>query len=227
LRKVHRAQIDIYKNASQQPDEMSADARMFHPPADDNEAAENAAAAVQRVRDIPTRSDAGYNMIDDDEEIVLDTGRNVLFRDLTDGQIVYCPACETALNRDAGRTGNWVVDGCIGAASASCIERVNGQMVIYCFMQTMKSSGDARKLNSNGRRDSSFDRDYRLFFLDSPMGSGKTYTVREYLRENPGLSVLSVTFRKSLARYLARELNLECYLDDGFWKEDSKDRPSC
>ncbi|KAK9385142.1 hypothetical protein V1515DRAFT_623635 [Lipomyces mesembrius] len=172
-------------------------------------------------------------MIDDDEEIALDTGRTVLCRDLTDGQIVYCPACETALNKNAGRMG----------ASASCIERVNGQIIIYCFNCSCltavnpmcrpigvcggeRGGRPARRrpqLNWNGRQDSSFDGDYRLF-LDSPMGTGKNHAIREYLREIPGLSVLSITFRQSLARYLARELGLECYLDNGFWREDSKDR---
>ncbi|KAK9329110.1 hypothetical protein V1520DRAFT_356295 [Lipomyces starkeyi] len=58
--------------------------------------------------------------------------------------------------------------------------------------------------------------DYRLFF----------HAVREYLKENPTLSVLSVTFRQPLARYLSKELDLNFYLDDGFFRPTSKDRMS-
>ncbi|KAK9372900.1 uncharacterized protein V1513DRAFT_359389, partial [Lipomyces chichibuensis] len=60
---------------------------------------------------------------------------------------------------------------------------------------------------------------YGLFFLDAPMDTGKTHTVREYLRANPWLSVLSITLRQSLARYLSAELGLPCYLDNGFWAQ--------
>ncbi|KAK9235705.1 hypothetical protein V1525DRAFT_390235 [Lipomyces kononenkoae] len=63
-----------------------------------------------------------------------------------------------------------------------------------------------------------------LYFLDAPMGTGKTRAIREHLRANRGLSVLSITFRQSLARYLSKELDLECYLDDGFWAPASRDR---
>ncbi|KAK9364392.1 hypothetical protein V1509DRAFT_650654, partial [Lipomyces kononenkoae] len=73
-----------------------------------------------------------------------------------------------------------------------------------------------RKINWNGSKNISFDDcDYLLLFLDSPMGTGKTHAVREYLRANPQMSVLSVTFSQALARrYLANELDLACYLDD-------------
>ncbi|KAK9390021.1 hypothetical protein V1515DRAFT_519091, partial [Lipomyces mesembrius] len=50
---------------------------------------------------------------------------------------------------------------------------------------------------------------------------GKTHAVREHLRRQPDLRVLSVTFRQSLARYLSAELGLRCYLDDHFWMPGS------
>ncbi|KAK9428233.1 hypothetical protein V1505DRAFT_294059, partial [Lipomyces doorenjongii] len=82
-------------------------------------------------------------------------------------------------------------------------------------------------INWQGRHDVSFDGDYRLYFLDAPMGTGKTHAVREYLTANPALSVLSITFRQSLARYLSKELNLDCYLDDGFWSQARDRRRRC
>jgi hypothetical protein len=91
-------------------------------------------APVVRAREIPTRSDAGYNMIDDDEVIVLDSGARILCRDLADGQVVwYSPLCETNVDKQAGRDGKWIIDSGIGTASATCIARETGQMVIYCF----------------------------------------------------------------------------------------------
>ncbi|KAK9311531.1 hypothetical protein V1522DRAFT_206787 [Lipomyces starkeyi] len=72
--------------------------------------------------------------------------------------------------------------------------------------------GDAKKINWQGRQDISFDGQYRLYFLDQPMRTGKTHAVREYLNANPTLSVLSITIRQSL------------YLDDGFWGSVGRDR---
>ncbi|KAK9311236.1 hypothetical protein V1524DRAFT_450410 [Lipomyces starkeyi] len=200
--------MEIYRDAAHQPDHMSAEARVFRP------------VDADQTREIPTRSDAGYNMIDDEEVIVLDSGARILCRDLADGQVVYSPLCETNVDKQAGRDGKWIIDSGIGTASATCIERATGQMVIYCFNCTYLAVvhlGDAKKINWQGREDISFDGDYRLFFLDAPMGTGKTHSVREYLRANPWLSVLSITFRQSLARYLSSELGLACYLDNGFW----------
>ncbi|KAK9327748.1 hypothetical protein V1520DRAFT_347993 [Lipomyces starkeyi] len=45
------------------------------------------------------KSDRGYNMVDDDEAVVLDHHGKVVALDLGDGQVVYCPVCETAVNR--------------------------------------------------------------------------------------------------------------------------------
>jgi Origin of replication binding protein len=244
IRSVHRAQLEIYKDPSHQPDDMNEEARMFVPSEEDDGQLAANAAVVLRAREAQSRSDAGYNMIDDDETIVLDTGAKVLCRDLVDGQIVFCPLCETQVDKTAGKDGKWIVDAGVGVASASCIERMNGQMVIYCFNCSFLTAviqcadqygfvaegdevvqlGDARKINWQGRRDISFEGNYRLYFLDAPMGTGKTHAVREYLNANPALTVLSITFRQSLARYLAGELSLNCYLDDGFWGPAGLDR---
>ncbi|KAK9490150.1 hypothetical protein V1508DRAFT_324158, partial [Lipomyces doorenjongii] len=243
MRSVHRAQLEIYRDHANQPDDMSADARVFHPDEDQADVPP-ANTPVVRAREIPTRSDAGYNMIDDDEVIVLDSGARILCRDLIGGQVVYCPLCETNVDKRAGRDGKWVTDNGIGTASAACIERATGQMVIYCFNCTYLTAviqcadqygfvaegdevvhlGDATKINWQGHEDISFDGDYRLFFLDAPMGTGKTHCVREYLRANPRLTVLSITFRQSLARYLSSELGLACYLDNGFWAPEARAR---
>ncbi|KAK9343365.1 hypothetical protein V1522DRAFT_438235 [Lipomyces starkeyi] len=170
--------MEIYRDAAHQPDHMSAEARVFRP------------VDADQTREIPTRSDAGYNMIDDDEVIVLDSGARILCRDLADGQVVRTwtsrPGCYLYRKSD----------------------RPNGDLLFQLYLLSRDSVCGS---------DISFDGDYRLFFLDAPMGTGKTHSVREYLRANPWLSVLSITFRQSLARYLSSELGLACYLDNGFW----------
>ncbi|KAK9234420.1 hypothetical protein V1525DRAFT_391469 [Lipomyces kononenkoae] len=56
------------------------------------------------------------------------------------------------------------------------------------------------------------------------MGSGKTHCVKPYLQVNPWLSVLSVTSRQPLARYLSSGLGLEGYLESNFWALNARDR---
>ncbi|KAK9316147.1 hypothetical protein V1524DRAFT_427543 [Lipomyces starkeyi] len=124
--------------------------------------------------------------------------------------------CETAMDKTAGRNGKWDVADGVGEASAVTIERETGQVVIYCFNCSVLSVvlqcgeqygfgaegdevvelGEARKINWHCRQDISFDGDYRLFLLDAPMGTGKTHAVREYLRTNPMLKAISISFRQ-------------------------------
>ncbi|KAK9328763.1 hypothetical protein V1520DRAFT_202937 [Lipomyces starkeyi] len=94
---------------------------------------------------------------------------------------------------------------------------VRHKMMKLCRQK--KSIGKADKISRSTAK-------YRLFFLDAPMGAGKTHAIREYRIANRWLSVLSITFRQSLARYLSSELGLTCYLDDGFWRPDA-DRSRC
>ncbi|KAK9349637.1 hypothetical protein V1523DRAFT_176431 [Lipomyces doorenjongii] len=243
---VHRAQRELYGEAHEQPDNMNADARQFKP-VDDEVGTRPRRAAVGVVRlPNPAKGECGYNMVDDDEIIVLDCRVKVFARDLGDGQGVFCPVCETEIDRTAGRDGKWVVADGVGEASAVTIERESGQIVIYCFncsvLNVVVQCGDqygfvaegdevvqldgARKINWRGREDISFDGEYRLYLLDAPMGTGKTHAVREYLRANPALKVISITFRQALARYLSKELDLTCYLDKGFWAPTT-DRSRC
>ncbi|KAK9360882.1 hypothetical protein V1504DRAFT_453547 [Lipomyces starkeyi] len=65
-----------------------------------------------------------------------------------------------------------------------------------------------------------------VFLLDAPMSTGKTHSVRECLRINPTLKVISITFGQSLAKYLPKELGLACYLDKDFWVPTT-DRSRC
>lgn len=84
---------------------------------------------------------------------------------------------------------------------------------------------DYPKLNFNGQEDINFNACSRVVFLDAPMGAGKTYVDDEYIKSLPSTaSVLSVTFRISLAQYLASRLNLNSYLDPNIWDETEESK---
>ncbi|KAK9244032.1 hypothetical protein V1506DRAFT_561543 [Lipomyces tetrasporus] len=65
--------------------------------------------------------DCGYNMVDDDESIVLDC------------RVLFCPVCETAIDKSAGCDGKWVVADGVGEASTVTIERETAQILMYCL----------------------------------------------------------------------------------------------
>lgn len=68
------------------------------------------------------------------------------------------------------------------------------------------------KLNYEGQDDVDFDAYSRLVFLDALMCTGKTHVAQQYFNRHPHSSVLAVTFRISLAKYLSTRLFLNCYL---------------
>ncbi|KAI9326674.1 hypothetical protein BD770DRAFT_303430, partial [Pilaira anomala] len=50
------------------------------------------------------------------------------------------------------------------------------------------------------------------------MGAGKTFVADQFIRRLPRTaSVLAITFRISLAKYLATRLNMSCYLEKNIW----------
>ncbi|CEP18097.1 hypothetical protein [Parasitella parasitica] len=56
------------------------------------------------------------------------------------------------------------------------------------------------------------------------MGTGKTHLAKQFISNlDPSVNVLSITFRVSLAKYLAGQFQMSCYLDDGIWDADSID----
>ncbi|KAK9329608.1 hypothetical protein V1520DRAFT_378929 [Lipomyces starkeyi] len=215
MRSVHRAQLEIYGNGANQPDHTSADARVFRQVDDDDQVAEPAAEAPVH---------AGYNMIDDDEVIVLDSGAKILCRDLTDGSCTVLCARQT-WTKNAGRVGHRQRDWHGYCRLYQKSDRPNGHLLFQLYVP---DSPDlvCGSINWQGREDISFDGDYRLFLLDA-LGRGKTHCVRGYLRANPRLSISSITFRQSLARYLSSELGLACYLDNGFWAPEARVRSRC
>jgi hypothetical protein len=77
-----------------------------------------------------------------------------------------------------------------------------------------------KKSNFNGRVDIDFDECKRVVFLDVPMVNGKSFVAEEHIKGiDPKKTVLSVTFRISVAKYLATRLSLDSYLDSGIWEK--------
>ncbi|KAK9457761.1 hypothetical protein V1511DRAFT_455084, partial [Dipodascopsis uninucleata] len=46
-----------------------------------------------------------------------------------------------------------------------------------------------------------------------------THAAKKYIESRPDMTVLCITFRQSLAKYLAAQMKLDCYLDSNFWKK--------
>ncbi|KAK9235523.1 hypothetical protein V1525DRAFT_259230 [Lipomyces kononenkoae] len=63
------------------------------------------------VTDTRSGSNAGYNMIDDDEKIVLDTGSKIHCPYLQGGQVVYFRCVRRVSIKSEGKTAKWVVSG--------------------------------------------------------------------------------------------------------------------
>lgn len=181
-------------------------------------------------------------MIDEDEQVVLESQRVIKARDLADGDFLYCNSCEVVVDKGT-LTGKWRLLAGIGTCSARAKERQNGEMFIKCFNcgkftniiqvydqygfepepgEIIPYCGDEnhRQLNSGGRRDFSFyTTRAKLLFLDAPMGTGKTHAMKEFINNPNHLSkkVLVITFRISLAQYLAKQFQLLSYQCEGFF----------
>jgi Origin of replication binding protein len=172
-------------------------------------------------------------ILDDDENVLLEGNKTVLAATLTSGDVLFC-TCEINEN------------GPIGIPSAKAFLGKGGSMGIHCFncrsltwiLDTAEQFGftiddeykeqqliripDNHQLNFGTSLDVDFDEAKSIYILDAPMGSGKTHVAHAYLNKNKQLSVLAITFRISLAKYMAQRLNLNCYLEKGIYDHDEK-----
>lgn len=174
---------------------------------------------------IPARQNELTMIIDDSGSIVDECGTTVRLSHIDYEERVYCMSCETSIH-------DGLMEG-IGKSSAKILMTRNRGKRVYGFncrtsmfiLECGEQYGfvpaddeliysDYPKLNFNGQGDINFNACSRVVFLDAPMGAGKTYVADEYIKSLPSAaSVLSVTFRISLAQYLAARLNLNSYLD--------------
>jgi len=204
--------------------------------------ANNAQAVAGRVHEARILQEHGDAMLIDDDEKVFVTQQHWLFaRDLEPEMIIFCPHCETNINKFGGRHSLWVPSEGMGAQSARVIGRPTGEKVIWCFnceiltvvlecsdqygfiaeQDEMIDLGQRNYLNS----EQVVDVDYgalgkKLVIVDAPMGRGKTVSIKKYIDTLPKTHrILSISFRISLSRYLAQQLDLKCYQDNNFWNE--------
>lgn len=102
----------------------------------------------------------------------------------------------------------------------------------YGFVPTPDEAIDTpyKKLNWDGKVDVDFngapyqhsretgryETTRTLYVLDAPMGAGKTHAYKTYVSRHSDKIILAVTFRQSLAAYLAQILGWDCYLQPTF-----------
>ncbi|KNC31772.1 hypothetical protein FF38_08274, partial [Lucilia cuprina] len=160
--------------------------------------------------------------------------------ELKDEQVVYCPWCESVtVNKEPN--GEWLLDECIGHPSARghvFLRNNEPRMMIVCFscrVQTVilptaddDSAGwlDSERtlLDVDGYLTPELCGLYgreRLFFIDAPMGKGKTTMLGTYLHQRQTERVLIVTFRQALVKFIAEQMTAlglpaVSYLDDSF-----------
>lgn len=177
----------------------------------------------------------GLTSIIDDTGLIVDEYQNVRqIWDIHQEERVFCLICETNVESMIG----------IGVCSAKMLTSRSGERAMFCFncgttMFVLECGdqygfyaarhelviSDNRKLNYNGSVDIDFDLCQKVVFLDAPMGSGKTHITKTYIsRLDKNTSILSVTFRVSLARYLAEQFQLNCYLDADIFGAEGKEK---
>lgn len=172
-------------------------------------------------------------LLDDDEYVYREDKSRVKGRKLHPKEIIFCNKCDV----DNGRP--------FGLPSAKVFHSAGDELGIYCFncetvtwlLCTAEQEGFSvtcdnqfidtpyAKLNYNGRCDIDFDDfDTKLVVLDAPMGSGKTFVAEQYIARHKEASVLIVTFRISLARYLANRFSVNCYLEPDTFATEKESR---
>jgi hypothetical protein len=151
-------------------------------------------------------------------------------RQLTPGQYVYHPKCEVTKS------------GPVGIPSAHVFATKEGGLAFYCFnccqttfcMATWHMAKLAHfpdeLINIKGHinefaQDVTLSvRPMALQVVDAPTGSGKTELLASFCRSNPDISVLSITFRRSLSTMLSKRLGLNDYQSCNFESDPVKRR---
>lgn len=172
-------------------------------------------------------------LLDDDEHVVREDGSKILARYLHVAEVIYCNRCDFENGAPFG----------VPSAKSFCTP--GDEIGIYCFncssITWVLSTSDQEgftitdeeqlvitpydKLNYKGRVDIDFTKiSSKIFVLDAPMGSGKTFIADDYVRNQPDQSILVITFRISLARYLATRFGMKCYLETDAFDDDNDRR---
>lgn len=182
--------------------------------------------------------EATTTLLDDDEQILDEFGRGKSVRSIRDHDVVYCKSCETRCETVPGIAGQYdsIRLHAIGTPSARVRLMKSGQLSIKCFnehcsaffviLPTTDALGfcaeskeivhlQGKYINEGSAKDIELGEvGKRLIVVDAPMGSGKTELAQNFIKElGAHSSILSITFRRSLARNLSVRWGLTCYLD--------------
>ena len=74
-------------------------------------------------------NDTTSYVLDDDETVVGEGAKLYKAVNLQDGQIVFCPRCETLIDKTAGRHGKWMSGVGLGIPSAKVLQMRSGMLV--------------------------------------------------------------------------------------------------
>ncbi|CEP12324.1 hypothetical protein [Parasitella parasitica] len=147
---------------------------------------------------------------------------------------LFCLMCETNTRLYKG----------VGTCSAKSYLTKSGEKAVFCFncsaIVFVLECGDQygfhplddelirtenTKLNYDGADDINISTCKKVLFLDAPMGTGKTFLAKNYIAIlDASVTVLSITFRVSLAKYLSNEFGMACYLEEGVWLDENTQR---
>lgn len=183
---------------------------------------------VRSMNDINRGSRVGNTDIfevPNNEPIFNEFGYRVRIDDLEDGDSVFCYRCEI------------IADDPFGDSSAKIIKK-DDTWIVYCFncqekiMKVTKTfeflpivvndtteriTLHDRYLNQ-GTLDVSFGDSYRLFAIDAPTGSGKSYMLRQWINSGEMFfsKIVFIYSKQGLCRAMASYFQIPCYLDFNF-----------
>lgn len=180
----------------------------------------NSSSSVVKNSDI---LDDTYSLYDEHQQLTE-------FGQLTPGQYVYHPKCEVTKS------------GPVGIPSAHVFATKDGGLAFYCFnccqttfcmatwhMEKLAYFPD-ELINIKGHINEFAQdvilsvRPMALQVVDAPTGSGKTELLASFCRSNPDISILSITFRRSLSTMLSKRLGLNDYQSCNFESDPVKRR---
>lgn len=166
------------------------------------------------------------------ETVFNESGQQVTFDDLEDNDSVFCERCE-------------VIQGIpCGDSSAKILKRED-QWIVYCFncqetvLKVIKTFQfqpilveDQEKVIlvdrylNQGFQDVSLSDTYRVFAIDAPTGSGKSFMLKEWINRDDLFydNIIFIYSKQGLCRAMSSYFQIPCYLD--FTAQDWRTPPN-
>lgn len=155
------------------------------------------------------------------ETVFNEYGKHFTFDDLEDNDSVFCERCE-------------VTDGIPCGDSSAKILRKEDKWIVYCFncqetvlkiiktyqFQPILVEGNEsitlhNRFINQGVQDFSLSDDFRLFAIDAPTGTGKSYMLRKWIYQEDLFydKIIFIYSKQGLCRAMSSYFDIPCYLD--------------